>query len=233
MIGKVLCLPKANKTPRGKEKVIPDMATIKVNISPFQTFTSTDASPKLPPTSHREIGKERNHAIAKTRELTSNRLHCCPMTKPTAIAPLMPNVKPLKSGSTGSKIARATDKEPIAIATVRLNRPHSPHEIPAKLPAIARTPHNRQNSVTGYKPTKNRRKLLLTTSHWALVVAQIQRLLTDRYKTQIQIIVSRVLNQLLKRFFFAHCQAVCDICGGSVTGICVINRHLEDFYYCW
>ena len=106
--------------------------------------------------------------------------------------------------SMGSKIARVVANAPMAIATKRLNLPQIPHEIPDNVPAIAKMPHKRQNSASGYSPTKNSRKLLLTTDHWAIVVVQFQIPTTIWDSNQTEIRVKILLNQLSNRFFFAH-----------------------------
>jgi len=149
IIGKVLCRPKASNTPSGKENTIPAIATIRVKTKPFQTSTSTTASPKLPPTNYNETGKDKNHKIDKINELLGNFLACCPIAKPMAIALLEASTRMRDPKSIGNKIAAAMDMEPMISATDRLNLPHSPQEIPARSSEIINTPHSRQICSTG------------------------------------------------------------------------------------
>ena len=79
-----------------------------------------------------------------------------------------------------------------------------PQENPIKLKIIAKLPQALHNKLTGYCPTKNKRKLAPITSHCACTKIQaIKPLLTQIIKTRLTK-VRTVLNQLLKDSFLSN-----------------------------
>ena len=216
----VLCLPKANKTPNGKDKKMLITAINIVSIKPPQSFVDTAFKPNPPPINQRinrkAINQEKDRYLPKLLFFLPNSF---PIQAVTITKITIPNSNSLKVTFTGIKNI-ITGKTAIKINTGNLNSVAeflaiTPQEKPEKLEMIPTINQMRQYWSLGYLPTINNGKLTFITCHSASVVAQEIKLVMPQKIRLNNIRLSKLLQEVLKKFFLSHSMGLFSGNGGA------------------